>query len=165
MAGPSNGRASFSPAWRDAPTFVATVGGIGLLPRAPGSWGSLAALPIAWLVLQHSGPYALGAAAILVFALGCWASAGTIRRTGEDDPGPIVIDEVAGQFVALLPAAAELWQFALGFVLFRIADIAKPWPVSWADRRIKGGFGVMADDAIAGLYALAGLWLAREVLV
>ena len=163
MRDPADGRA-YSPAWRDVPTFVATVGGIGLLPGAPGSWGSLAALPAAWLLLDHLGPPALGAAAILVFALGCWASEAVIRRAGDDDPGPVVIDEVAGQFAALLPAATELWQFALGFVLFRIADIVKPWPVSWADRRIKGGLGVMADDAIAAFYALAGLWLAREVL-
>ena len=161
---PDPARAPFSPAWRDAPTFVATVGGIGLLPGAPGSWGSLAALPAAWLVLDHLGPWALGAAAILVFALGCWASEAVIRRAEDDDPGPVVIDEVAGQFAALLPAATELWQFALGFVLFRIADIVKPWPASWADRRVKGGLGVMADDAIAAIYALAGLWLAKEVL-
>ena len=163
MPGPADGRA-YSPAWRDAPTLVATVAGIGLLPGAPGSWASLAALPAAWLLLEHLGPLALAAAAILVFALGCWASAAVIRRTGEEDPGPVVIDEVAGQLAALLPAATELWQFALGFVLFRIADIAKPWPVSWADRRVKGGLGVMADDAIAAIYALAGLWLAREAL-
>ncbi len=160
---PVNARA-YSPAWRDAPTFVATVGGIGLLPGAPGSWGSLAALPAAWLLLEHFGPWGLGAAAIVVFALGWRASASVTRRTGDDDPGPIVIDEVAGQFVALLPAALDLWQFALGFVLFRIADIVKPWPASWADRRLKGGFGVMADDAIAGVYALVGVWLARELL-
>ena len=165
MPGPTDSRAPFSPAWRDAPTFVATVGGVGLLPRAPGSWGSLAALPAAWLLLQHFGPLALGAAALAAFALGWWASAMVIRRTGGDDPGPIVIDEVAGQFVALLPAAADLWQFALGFVLFRIADIVKPWPVSWLDRRVKGGFGVMADDIVAGIFALAGMWLAREALV
>ena len=164
MPGPADGRAALSPAWRDTPTFVATVGGIGLLPGAPGSWASLASLPVAWLLLERFGPVALAAAAILAFALGWWASAAVTRRTVDDDPGPVVIDEVAGQLATLLPAATELWQFALGFVLFRIADIFKPWPVSWADRRLKGGLGVMADDAIAAIYALAGLWLAREVV-
>ena len=156
--------APYSPPWRDTPTFVATVGGAGLLPRAPGTWGSLAALPLAWLIFDGLGPLALGAAAVLTFLLGWWVSVLVLRRTRDDDPGPIVIDEVAGQFVALIPAATELWQFALGFVLFRIADIAKPWPVSWADRNIKGGLGVMVDDILAGLYALAGLLVVREVL-
>lgn len=164
MSNPTDARA-YSPAWRDPPTFVATVGGIGLLPGAPGSWASLAALPAAWLILDHFGPWALGAAALAVFALGWWAAASVIRRTGDDDPGPIVIDEVAGQFAALIPAAAEPWLFVIGFILFRIADIAKPWPVSWVDRRVKGGFGTMADDVLAGIYALAGVWLAREAMV
>ena len=165
MPGPADRRAPYSPPWRDAPTFVATVGGIGLLPRAPGTWGSLAALPVAWFVLDGLGPLALCIAAILTFLLGWWVSAEAIRRTGDDDPGPVVIDEVAGQFTALIPASTELWQFALAFVLFRLADIAKPWPVSWADREIAGGLGVMTDDILAGLYALAGLWVVREVLV
>ena len=164
MPGSADRRAPYSPPWRDVPTFVATVGGTGLLPYGPGTWGSLAALPVAWLILDRLGPLALGAAAILVFFLGCWVSALVVRRTGDDDPGPIVIDEVAGQFTALVPAATELWQFALAFLLFRIADIAKPWPVSWADRDIEGGLGVMTDDMLAGLYALTGVWVVREVL-
>lgn len=165
MPGPADRRAPYSPPWRDAPTFVATLGGTGLLPHAPGTWGSLAALPIAWFVLDGLGPLALGIVAALTFLLGWWASAEAIRRTGDDDPGSIVIDELAGQFTALIPASTELWQFAVAFVLFRVADIAKPWPVSWADRKIEGGLGVMIDDILAGLYALAGLWIVGEVLV
>ena len=158
-------RAPYSPPWRDGATFVATVGGTGLLPHAPGTWGSLVALPVAWLILDGLGPLALCVAAILVFLLGWWVSTLVLRRTRDDDPGPIVIDEVAGQLTALVPATTELWQFALGFVLFRIADVVKPWPVSWADRDIEGGLGVMADDILAGIYALAGLLVVRELLV
>ena len=164
MSGPADKHPLYSPPWRDTPTFVATVGGAGLLPHAPGTWGSLAALPLAWLILEGLGPLALSAAAICVFLLGWRASVLVLRRTRDDDPGPVVIDEVAGQLTALIPAATELWQFALGFALFRIADIAKPWPVSWADRRIEGGLGVMADDILAGLYAAAGLLVVREAL-
>ena len=164
MTRPAIRHAPYSPPWRDVPTFVATVGGTGLLPRAPGTWGSLAALPLAWLILDGLGPLALCVAAILVFLLGWRVSVLVLRRTRDDDPGPIVIDEVAGQLTALIPATTELWQFALGFVLFRIADIVKPWPVSWADRDIEGGLGVMTDDILASLYALAGLLVAREVL-
>lgn len=165
MPHPVNRHAPYFPPWRDVPTFVATVGGTGLLPHAPGTWGSLAALPLAWLILDGLGPLALCVAAILVFLLGWWVSVLVLSRTRDDDPGPIVIDEVAGQLTALIPATTDLWQFALGFVLFRIADIVKPWPVSWADRDIGGGLGVMTDDILAGLYALAGLLVAREVLV
>lgn len=165
MPPPVNRHAPYSPPWRDVPTLVATVGGTGLLPHAPGTWGSLAALPLAWLLLDRLGPLALGVAAILVFLLGWWVSALVLRRTRDDDPGPIVVDEVAGQLTALIPATTELWQFALGFVLFRVADIVKPWPVSWADRDIKGGLGVMTDDILAGIYALAGLLVVRELLV
>ncbi len=164
MSGPADRRAPFSPAWRDAPTFVATFGGIGLIPGAPGTWGSLAALPVAWAVLDRLGPWALAAAAVAVFMLGWWAAARVAQDSGIDDPSPVVIDEVAGQFVALVPATADLWEFALGFALFRLADIAKPWPASWADRRLKGGLGVMADDIAAGVYAAAGLLIVGEAL-
>ena len=73
---------------------------------------------------------------------------------GQDDPGAVVIDEVAGQWLTLLPAATTVWwHWLAGFALFRFFDIVKPWPVGWADRRVKGGLGVMVDDIIAGAYA------------
>lgn len=152
-------RNPFAPAWRDPSTLVATAGGIGLLPKAPGTWGSLAALPLAWVLLAALGPIGLVAAALAVALLGWAASARVVARTRVDDPGPIVIDEVAGQMLTLAAATTELWQFAVGFALFRLFDIFKPWPASWADRAVKGGLGVMADDLIAALYALAALWL------
>jgi phosphatidylglycerophosphatase A len=86
-----------------------------------------------------------------------------VGKTGFEDPGAVVIDEVAGQWLVLAVAPLDVWYFAAAFVLFRVFDIAKPWPVSWADRRIKGGFGVMFDDILAGLYGaavlLVVLWL------
>ena len=142
------------------PCLLATWFGIGLAPVAPGSWASLSTLPIAWIVHQWLGPlWLLGAAALLFFA-GWWASAMLLEKFGRDDPGEIVVDEVAGQMLTLAAAPLDLWYFAAGFVLFRLADIVKPWPVSWADRR-KDGFGVMFDDVLAGLYALAVLLAAR----
>jgi phosphatidylglycerophosphatase A len=79
---------------------------------------------------------------------------------GSEDPGAVVIDEVAGQWLALLPCTAfGVWEIALAFILFRIADILKPWPASWADRNIPGGLGIMADDWVAGLYAALALAL------
>ena len=138
--------------------LIATCFGIGNLPRAPGTWGSLAALPIAWIVLQALGPVWLAVAAVLVFVLGWWASEIVVRDSPDKDPGSIVIDEVAGQMLTLAAAPLAPEYFAAGFVLFRIADIWKPWPVSWADRRVAGGLGVMVDDMLTGLYAAIVLY-------
>ncbi len=144
--------------------LVGTCFGIGTLPWAPGSWGSLAALPVAWLILDRAGPLWLAVAAGAVFVLGWWAAQLLVGGDSANDPGEIVIDEVAGQFLTLVVAAPEPAQIAAGFVLFRAADIVKPWPVSWAERRFKGGFGVMADDMVAGAMALAILYLFRWMM-
>jgi phosphatidylglycerophosphatase A len=141
---------------------LATGFGIGLLPGPAGTWGSLAALPGAALVAWLWGSIGLAVAAALVFALGCWAAGAAARSSGILDPGFIVIDEVAGQFVALLPAPLDPLGFAAGFALFRLFDITKPFPAGWADRRIHGGFGIMLDDIAAGGYAaLVMIVLAR----
>jgi len=139
-------------AWRPT-TLIATWFGTGFLPVAPGSWGSLAALPFAWGLEWLGGQALLLAAALAAFAVGWWAAGAYAARTGDDDPGAVVIDEVAGQWLALAFVPASAWSYALGLVLFRIADIAKPWPASLAERRLAGGLGVMADDMVAGAYA------------
>jgi len=90
----------------------------------------------------------------LAFALGVWAANRVIAKIRIEDPGLVVWDEFVGLWITLI-AAPPGWPWMLaGFVLFRVFDIAKPWPVAWADRTIKGGFGAMFDDALAGLYAL-----------
>jgi len=139
--------------------LLGTFFGVGLLPLAPGTWGSLAALPIAaWTLIQY-GPIALALLAAGLFVLGIVVSEVYSRRTSETDPGPVVIDEVAGQWITLLPAATSVWwHWVVGFALFRFFDIVKPWPIGWADRRVKGGFGVMIDDVVAGIYAGALLY-------
>ncbi|MEQ8227296.1 MAG: phosphatidylglycerophosphatase A [Rhodospirillales bacterium] len=144
-------------------SLVATVFGAGLSPVAPGTVGSLVALPAAWLIHVTAGPLALLVATAAVFLVGWWASSVYVGKTGFEDPGAVVVDEVAGQWLVLAVAPLDIWYFAAAFVLFRLFDIAKPWPVSWADGRIKGGFGVMFDDILAGLYGaavlLVVLWL------
>jgi phosphatidylglycerophosphatase A len=136
------------------PAFVlATWFGVGRLPGAPGTWGSLAALPLAWLLMAAGGALLLLAAAVLVFALGLWASDRYMKAVGVHDPGAIVIDEVAGQWLTLAVAPLDPLAYLLGFVLFRIADVLKPWPASWLDRRVGGAFGVMIDDVAAAAYA------------
>ena len=139
---------------RDPAVWLATVFGVGKLPWAPGTWGSLVALPLAWLITDWGGSWALLGAIVLVFYFGVWAADRTAKKAGTADPGSVVIDEVAGQWLALLLIAPNWIGYAVGFALFRLFDIVKPWPVSWADRKIKGGLGIMLDDLLAGSYVL-----------
>lgn len=137
--------------------------GAGLLPKVPGTWGSAAALPFAWGLMAAGGPFLLLAAAIACFAIGWWASAVYVGLTGADDPGEVVIDEVAGQWLVLLAAPLDPASYLAGFALFRLFDIWKPWPVRWADRRVGGGLGIMLDDVLAGLYGLGLMTLLNHL--
>lgn len=129
----------------------------------PGTWGSLAALPCAWTIRSVWGVAGLAIAAAIMFAVGCWA-AGTIAKTsGVKDPGAIVIDEVAAQWLVLLPAPLDPLFYAAAFLLFRAFDIRKPWPVRWADCRVPGGLGIMVDDLLAAVYAVLVLVLLSAV--
>jgi phosphatidylglycerophosphatase A len=153
---PPHAKSAASAAGRVAPVWfaLATWFGAGLAPRAPGTVGSLASL-VLWapLVLGGSSWWARLLVVVAVFAFGVVAAQRVVDVRGED-PQVVVIDEVAGMGVALLLAPPTVWSLIAGFVLFRIFDIAKPWPVSWADRRVGGGVGVMLDDVLAGVYAL-----------
>jgi phosphatidylglycerophosphatase A len=148
---------------RHPAAVLATWFGAGLLPRAPGTWGSAAALPLAWLLVAWGGPTALALAVVVVSAVGWWASAVYVTRTGRDDPGEIVIDEVAGQWLALIFVPLDPLLYLAAFAAFRLFDIKKPFPVGWLDRHIDGGLGVMADDIAAGLYAMAIMQIALLV--
>ncbi|GEO82716.1 phosphatidylglycerophosphatase A family protein [Pararhodospirillum oryzae] len=143
--------------------LVTTWFGSGLSPVAPGTMGSAAALPFAWGLMWAFGPWGLGVATVLVTVLGIWACNAHVRRTGEQDPGRIVIDEVAGQWLTLLPAPLDPVSYLIGFALFRLFDITKPWPVGALDRGLKGGLGIMLDDIAAGVYA--GVLVALVVAV
>ncbi len=144
--------------------WIASGFGVGLAPRAAGTFGSLAALLPWWLWLRHL-PLALYALVVVAaFALGVWASQWVIGKTKIDDPGVVVWDEFVGQWLALLLVPSG-WQWVLGgFALFRLFDIWKPWPVRWADRELHGGFGAMFDDALAGLLACAALQAIAQIL-
>lgn len=135
--------------------WIASGFGSGFSPVAPGTAGSLAAL-LPWFALRELPPFAYASAVVLAFALGVWACAWTIGAMQLQDPSLAVWDEFVGLWIALapLPAHAAGWMWiCAGFILFRMFDIAKPWPVSWADRRVGGGLGVMLDDAFAGACA------------
>lgn len=146
-------------------TALATLGPIGHFPKAPGTWGSLASVVAApWLFL----PFALWARVgilIGVLIIGTWACSRAENVIGEKDPGCVIIDELFGQWLTLLFfTAMPIWYLAIAFVLFRLFDIFKPWPVKWAEDTFPGGLGVMLDDGVAGLYALGILHLIHSVL-
>jgi len=149
--------------------LIATWFGAGLLRPAPGTWGSLAALPFAWAIMQYGDWRWLMGAAALLFPIGIWAANVYAARSGQEDAGPVVVDEVVGLWLTIAIATplsiGHLGWFSwlLAFVCFRGMDIFKPWPVSWADSRVKGGLGVMLDDVLASLYA-SGLVIIGEDL-
>ncbi len=144
--------------------LVATAFGIGRLPGAPGTWGSAAAIPVAWVLHGLAGFPGLALATLAAFAVGWWATARATAGSADKDPSEIVIDEVVGQWIALWPLSAGLWHAGAdpwvfpwpgwvgAFLMFRLFDIWKPGPVGWADRR-HGPLGVMLDDVVAGILA------------
>jgi len=140
-------------AWSHPAALIARWFGIGLLPGAPGTWGSVAALPCAWAIAYFIAAPALIVATVVLFFVGWWAAERVATASGIADDSTIVVDEVVGQWLAISAAPLDPAAYILGFTLFRIFDIWKPWPVSWAES-LPGGLGVMADDALAGVYSL-----------
>lgn len=138
--------------------------GAGFSFHAPGTVGSLNALPMAVLIAWLAGSHALLVAAIVPFVLGMFFTARYLRdEPAAADPQWIVIDEVVGLWITLAAVPLHVVWYVLGFALFRLFDIVKPWPVSWADRRVPGALGIMLDDVLAGLYA-AGILLGLQYL-
>ncbi|SDF71601.1 phosphatidylglycerophosphatase [Limimonas halophila] len=142
--------------------LIATWFGSGLLPTMPGTWGSLATLPPAALLAWGLGAWGPALLAVAATALGVWAGGRYAGAAGEHDPGEVVIDEVAGQAAVLAAVPLTPLGYALGFAAFRVADTLKPWPLRRLER-LPGGWGIMADDLGAGVYAgvaaALGVWL------
>jgi len=167
--------------------LIATGFGLGYVPKAPGTAGSLGGVALFWLChwifstygfsfdlhlsacrgdsgTIYAGPLTTVAVVALAIAFaGIWAAGRAARYLGRHDPQTVVVDEISGQLIALLGigAAVAEWKYLLaGFILFRVFDIWKPWPVRQAEQ-LPGGWGIMADDWMAGIYAALGLWLLR----
>ena len=137
--------------------------GAGLAPRAPGTWGTVVGVVLYLLVAGLPLPVYLALSAGL-FLIGVWICARAADDLGVHDHGSIVFDEMIGYLVTMT-AVPRGWEWALaGFILFRVLDILKPWPIAVLDRRVTGGFGIMLDDLAAGMVALACLHLAVAVL-
>lgn len=144
--------------------WIATALGAGLSPQAPGTAGSLVALLPWWFLLRELPLAWYGVVLVAGFTLGVWACGVADRRLGAHDQGALVWDEVIGMWLTLLAAPLQWRWMLVGFALFRLFDIWKPWPVRVADRRVHGGLGVMLDDVLAGAYALIVLQVAAFVL-
>ncbi|SFZ75473.1 phosphatidylglycerophosphatase A family protein [Chitinimonas taiwanensis] len=139
--------------------FLSLGFGSGLAPKAPGTFGSLAAIPFYLLLSLWLSPMQIALLAIPLFLLGIWACDKTGKALGVSDHGAIVWDEIVAMLPLLAMAGTAPLALAAAFALFRLFDISKPWPISWFDARIKGGFGVMLDDALAALPAAGLLYL------
>lgn len=153
--------------WRHWSWWIATLAGIGRLPIAPGSWGSLVTVLVAFSIFPYLSIIYKILLILLIAFVGVWASGVYARRHAAEDPQDVVIDEVAGQLLALALAPPHWSWYLAGFALFRLFDITKPFPANWCDRNLKGGVGVMTDDLVAGLYAMIlialGDYLVRSV--
>ncbi len=152
--------------WTSWEGLVATFLGSGKLSPAPGTWGSLAALPAAALLVWLLGPWGLVIALLVLVPLGIVAAGRYAEAAGLKDPSEVVVDEVVGQWIALLPIffvgrATDWLLWLLAFLLFRCFDIAKPWPCRRLER-LPGGLGIVVDDLAAGVYAalivIVALW-------
>lgn len=133
--------------------FLAFGFGSGAAPKAPGTFGTLAAIPV-YLLLAQLPLWAFIAVIVVSFFVGIYLCDQTSKDMGVHDHGGIVWDEFVGFWITMI-ALPFHWAWILaGFVLFRFFDIIKPWPISWLDKRVEGGFGIMIDDVIAGVFAL-----------
>lgn len=139
---------------KDPVVLIAVGFGSGLAPKAPGTAGTLIAIPL-YLLMQPLPLISYLLITTCLFIAGIWICAYAAEKLGVHDHPSIVIDEVVGYLITMI-AAPEGWQVIIvGFILFRLLDAIKPWPISWFDRNISGGMGIMIDDVVAGIVALA----------
>jgi len=138
--------------------FLALGFGSGLAPKAPGTFGTLAALPLYWLMMDLSLTLFIAITAIIT-VVGFWICDKAANDMQVHDHGAIVWDEVAGMLITMIAAPVSLLSLVIGFALFRFFDILKPWPIKLLDKHVKGGFGIMIDDVLAGVFAAICLQL------
>lgn len=137
--------------------------GSGLAPKAPGTFGTLAAVPI-YLLMQPLSLTTYGLITLFVCLIGVWFCDVTARNLGVHDHSGIVWDEIAGFLITMFAAPPGVLWLVAGFALFRFFDVIKPWPISWLDRHVHGGLGIMVDDIVAGAMALLVMQLAAVLI-
>lgn len=158
------GRPTSAFLFRHPAHFVALGFGAGLAPKAPGTFGTLVAIPIALALHAHGNDAAFIATIVLLLVVGAWSSGVTGRALGKADHGSIVIDEVAAFLLMLYFTGLTPWRIAIAFILFRFFDIVKPPPIRQLDAGLKNGIGVMLDDVLAAGYALLVFAVGQRVL-
>ena len=144
---------SASPVIQKVSFQIATFFSIGLLPKMPGTWATLATIPLAWVMMTNMNLMAYMGFTFLLLLIGAFACEVVETRTGQHDQGHLVIDEVVGYLITMTWLPITWQSFVFGFVFFRALDIVKPFPINFLDRRMKGGLGVMLDDVAAGVLA------------
>ena len=149
---------------REPFVWLASWFGSGFINPAPGTWGSLGALPFGVILYMFGGASGLAMAAFIITLIGLWSADKFDKAMDGHDSKMIVIDEVAGQWIALLPAALNPALILIAFILFRFFDILKPWPISFIDKKVPGALGVMGDDIIAGLFAAICVFAVSTVI-
>lgn len=144
--------------WKDPIQLLACGLGTGSMPYAPGTFGTLLAVPVYWFMQSLSMEAYIGLTGLL-FLLGIFLCGYTAKKLGTHDHGGIVWDEVVGYLITMTFVPVGWAWIVLGFLLFRLADIFKPWPIRWFDQHVTGGFGIMLDDVLAGVYAMLVLYI------
>ena len=139
--------------------FLAFGFGSGLSPKGPGTAGTLVAIPLYWLMADLN-LWAYSGVVILAFAVGIYLCGKASEQLGVHDHSGIVWDEFVGFWITMWAIPPDITRIIFGFVVFRVFDIAKPWPISGLDKRVHGGFGIMIDDVVAGIFACGTLHLA-----
>ncbi|MDO6558406.1 phosphatidylglycerophosphatase A family protein [Paraglaciecola chathamensis] len=134
--------------------FLALGFGSGLAPKAPGTFGTIAAIPLVCLLAYSTTLTGYVLVTLLASLIGIWLCGETAHDMMVHDDSSIVWDEIAGLLITMIAVPLNWQTLLLGFVLFRILDILKPWPISYLDARVHGGFGIMIDDILAGVFAL-----------
>ena len=140
--------------------FLALGFGSGLAPKMPGTFGTLAAIPLVMLLGTTLTLSAYLAVTLIACVVGVWLCGKTAQDMGVHDDSSIVWDEIAGMLITMIAVPLTWQNLLVGFALFRLFDIVKPWPISYLDKHLHGGLGIMLDDIIAGFFALGGLHLA-----
>jgi phosphatidylglycerophosphatase A len=138
--------------------FIATGAGSGYLPKAPGTWGSLVGV-LLWLVVGRLAPSTAWSIISGLFVIGIFSAGAAEKILNQGDPGIVEIDEIVGQMIALSLAPSHPAALLAGFILFRLFDIFKPFPIGWIDQHLHGGLAIMLDDVVAGIFSLVVLQL------
>ena len=148
---------------KDPVVFIALGFGSGLSPKAPGTAGTLLTVPLVYF-LQQQSLLIYGLVTLFVLLTGSWVCGYAAKKLQVHDHSGIVYDEVAGFLITMMFVPAGLYWMLAGFILFRFFDALKPWPISWLDKNLHGGFGIMFDDVVAGVVSLGCLLLAQNFL-